>query len=105
VGNGEPTPHELRSALRRLVIATVVLYAALAGVVTVGFLNARSQRADLTAALCRIRTDQEQRIAASERFIEENPRGIDGLTPALIRQGIREAQEAVDALATLDCGS
>jgi len=101
----DPTPSELRSALRRLVVATVVLYAALAIVVTVGYLNARSQRQDLTTALCRIRDDQERRITASEKFLRDNPEGIDGVTPALIRQSIREAQDAVDALAKLDCGS
>ena len=112
--NGTPvrdlTREELRSALRWLVIATVVLYAALAILGTLGFLNSRQQRQDLSnavfetnTALCALRDDLQRRVDASRAFIEEHPNGVDGLTPTLIEQRAKETERSIEALSAVDC--
>lgn len=110
-GNGfDAKPEEVRSSLRWLVVATLVLYGMLAIVGTWAYLNAKDQRADLEAvitqtnqALCAVRHSYEERVRQSEAFLEANPDGFDGIKPALIKQGISQAQATVDDLSGIEC--
>lgn len=54
-------------------------------------------------ALCVLKGDYQTRLERSRRFLKENPNGVDGITPALIQQGIAQAQTTLDSLAGLEC--
>jgi CHASE1-domain containing sensor protein len=104
------TQEALRTALRRLVVATVVVYTALAGLGGYVYVNAVTQRASIartvdstTTALCALVNDLETRIQTSRAFLKENPDGIPGITPKIIRDGIKNQQRTIDALAPLKC--
>ena len=100
----------LQRTLRALVIATVVMYVALAGLGLYVYVSGNNQRAALadtvnttTMALCALRPDLETRVASSERFLEENPSGVPGIPAKLIQDNIRNQQRTVDALSGLSC--
>lgn len=101
----------LSTALRRLMISTVVVYLALAGLGTFGWLISTEQRNDIrevatstNTALCALRGDLEQRIANAEQFLKDNPDGIPGLSAEAIQTSIDGQQRTVDALGILQCG-
>lgn len=54
-------------------------------------------------ALCALRVDLDQRVASSRAFLRENPEGIPGIPPKLIRDGIANQQRTIATLAILDC--
>lgn len=89
----------LQKALRRFVAATLLLYLIVAGLSLYVYTQAHANG----AALCALRNDLERRVISSRRFLEENPEGIPGLTPALLREGIENQQRTIDALSGLDC--
>lgn len=54
-------------------------------------------------ALCAVRAGEETSVQASEDFLLENPKGIPGITPALIKTGIANRKRTIKALSDLDC--
>lgn len=101
---------KLQAALRSLIIATLVLYLGLAGTGFYLFNDASQTRSDLKGvatdtrqALCSIQKNIEDRIEASEDFLAKNPKGINGITPKIIKQGIAESEGTLKALDQLDC--
>lgn len=101
---------EIRTALRRLVIATVVLFAVQAALIAFVAIDGAARRNDLAEiafstnhALCVLRADLEQRVADSERFLEQHPDGIPGIPAEQIQQSIDNQQRTIEALADLRC--
>jgi predicted PurR-regulated permease PerM len=98
----------IQRGLRRLVIATVAIYLALAALgafVWVQQVRIARESASTTTALCVLRADLEARIKNSQAFLKENPNGIPGISAKLIRDGIKNQQSTVSALSGLKCGS
>lgn len=89
----------IRNTLKWLVRATVVLFAATAFVAVAGKLQADRS----TDALCALRVDLQKRVETSERFLRENPEGVPGISPTVIREGIVNQQRTIAALSKLDC--
>ena len=54
-------------------------------------------------ALCALRSDLERRVQTSEKFLKEHPAGIPGIPAKTIRDGIRNQQRTITALAALSC--
>jgi high-affinity Fe2+/Pb2+ permease len=101
---------ETQNILRRLVMATVILYLVLVGFALYIFVDAAHRREEIAVvateandALCALRQDLERRVAASEAFLEENPEGIPGLSPKIIREGIENQTRTIVALNELSC--
>ena len=86
---------------------TVVLAALLASasliLSAILFTEVHDIATDSEGSLCALRHDVERRIAASEEFLEENPQGAGGITPAVIQQGIDNQRATIDALSDLSC--
>src|SRR4051812_25637298 len=95
VSNGsEFVADEIRKVLRRLSVATVLLY------MVVGFVavSARVSSAHDHNALCAFRSDLTQRVEGSKKFLRNHPQGIQGIEPSLIRDGIRNQQRTINSL-------
>ena len=112
----EPNPYilrdELQRTLRLLTVATVVLYLVLAGLGIAGYIDTAHRRAEIreiarstNSALCALRGDLHRRVQNAVEFLEKNPGGVDGITPAVIRQGIQSQRSAIDALKVIDCAA
>ena len=54
-------------------------------------------------ALCVLKLDLERRVGTSRQFLKDNPQGIPGIPPQVIRNGIRNQQATIDSLDKLDC--
>lgn len=91
-----PIAAGLRRSLRGLVVATVVLYLALAGIAGYAVRNS----AQTHDALCALRSDVTNRIAQSEQFLVDHPHSH--FTDA-IKVQIENQQRTVDALDNLSC--
>lgn len=89
----------LRKTLRRLTIATVVLYLALGGVALKIYLDGRTT----TKALCSLRTDLTNRVLASIQFLKDHPQGIEGIPVKVIIDGISNQSRTIVALKDLSC--
>lgn len=105
-----PIASELNSALGKLVVATIVLYLVVLGVVVYVWHDANAKRADIArialstnTSLCTVRQDLERRVSDSRHFLAEHPNGIAGIPPATIRQSIRNEEGTVHALSSLRC--
>jgi hypothetical protein len=103
-------PSSLQQAFRKLELATVGLFLVvvlLAGYVYFSGIAARQRIAeiahDTNRALCTLRTDLEQRVEQSRNFLEENPDGVPGIPASLIRNGIANQENTIEALSGLDC--
>lgn len=111
MSTNETIGQDILRTLRRLVVATVVLYVALIGLFAVGYLNAQNQREalEVTAnsthdALCTFVDDLEARAEAAQQFLEANPNGIPGIPAAQIQQSIVSQLATLESLSELDCG-
>lgn len=93
------TPSPLRRALWMFVAMTLVLYVMVAALGLFVYTQAHQNK----AALCALRTDLERRVAVSETFLEENPEGIPGISPAALRTSITNQRLTIQALSGLDC--
>jgi len=93
------TAKKVLNRLWFLIGATLVLY------VVIGGLAAKiySVSQENTEAICAVRAESEKRSATSKKFLEEHPRGISGISPAVLRRGIDSADSTVKALSTVDC--
>lgn len=90
---------QIKRTLRTLVIATVVLYVVLGGVVLWTY-NSSSTTHD---ALCTLRADLQNRVAQSQKFLLGHPQGFAGIPAATIQQGLVNQQHTIDALSSLSC--
>lgn len=106
----ESIGQQLQKALRRLIVATLVLYFALISLFVVGWVLISNQADDLervtistNAALCTFRDDLVRRVEQSTEFLADNPNGFKGISPEIIRQSIENQQSTIDALGDLDC--
>lgn len=57
------------------------------------------------AALCGLRADLKQRVATSTAFLREHPNGLPefDVSPASIRESVRNQRRTIAALAPLTC--
>lgn len=101
---------KLNRALKQLFIATSLLYLFMLGLLVAGIVSIAEQRSAIkresarsTVALCSLRKDLEVRIDSSEKFLRDHPRGIPGITPALIKDGINNQKRTINALRVLNC--
>jgi hypothetical protein len=106
----ETIQDELRSALRRLGYATVVLYVVLSLLGLVFYVSSTHRRDEIAAvaastntALCALRSDLERRVASSIAFLEDNPEGFPGIPAQTIRDSIANQERTITALAVLTC--
>jgi hypothetical protein len=90
---------QVRRTLRALVIATVLLYVVLG----VGMYFTFSSSRTTHDALCTLRGDLQNRVAQSQRFLIEHPKGFAGIPSATIAQGLVNQQHTIDALSSLSC--
>lgn len=90
---------EIKATLRRLVIATVVLFFLIiaGGVYTWAVSN---QNKD---ALCAYRADLESRIKSSQDFLVKHPNGIPGVAVSDIQKSVDSQQHAVKAFKKINC--
>jgi hypothetical protein len=96
----------IQKGLRRLAVATVAVYLALASLgVFVWVQQAQTNQVAVTTnrALCALRQDLEGRVEVSRRFLEENPDGIPGIPAKTLRDSIANQQRTILALAILNC--
>lgn len=98
---GETTAGALRRALRRLAIATVVLYV----ILIAGGIKVWSDNKHTTETLCEFRADLETRVVGSILFLREHPGGIAGISSKTIVDQITNQQRTIAALADLNCDS
>lgn len=92
---------EIRVSLRALVIATVVLFVAVAAVAVYSYKVSDNNR----QAVCNLRVDLERRVQASEDFLHDHPDAIEklGFTPAQIQKEIDGQQRTLAALSVVSC--
>jgi uncharacterized protein HemX len=107
---GKKPRSELQAAMRRLTVATVMLYVMAVGIAVGGGYFAQVQRDQLkrethrtTTALCALRGDLERRVEDSRRFLEENPHGIPGVTAASVRLSIQNQEKTIGTLSIVEC--
>jgi hypothetical protein len=89
----------IRKTLRFLVGATVVLYLIVIVVSGLAFHDSRTNH----DALCALRADKEVGVEASQTFLRDHPKGIPGISPAVIREGIQNQQRTIEALDSISC--
>lgn len=90
---------DIRKTLRRLVLATVVLYLALGGIALKSAMDSHSTH----SALCTLRGDLQVRVTSSLKFLSDNPRGLPGIPVQVIRDSIANQQRTILALDSLNC--
>ena len=89
----------IKGPLRNLIIATGILYVTLAGAgIYIYRENDQTQ-----GALCALRTDLEVRTESGEKFLKEHPKGIPGISPKTIREGLHNQERSIKALGSLSC--
>jgi hypothetical protein len=98
--------------LKVLVVLTVVLYLAVAGLAAFDFVNSSDKRHEIAAnqmrivsALCAVRKDLGERIANGDAFLKTHPQGLPslGITAAAIRIQIAMQRSTLQALAPVIC--
>jgi len=96
--------------IKRLVWLVVALYLIQAGVGVFFYLNSRDQREKLAVVaistakgLCAVRHDAEKSVQQSQEFLKENPKGIPGISPSLLRRSIRQQTELKENLQGVVC--
>lgn len=67
------------------------------------YVQGQSRAAQTTDALCALRRDMQVRVDGGRAFLREHPNGIPGISAADIRDGIRNQQRTIKALAGIDC--
>lgn len=96
---GKTVADQLQRSLRKLAIATVLLYVGLiAGGIKV-YLDAKNTN----DALCTFRQDLIVRVLSSTDFLKKHPKGIPGIPPKIILEGISNQQKTITALKDLNC--
>lgn len=100
----------IQRTLRSILINEVLLYIIVFGAIFFVYHDSQVKRDEIkaesdrsTVALCALRDDLKTRIAGSEKFLLEHPKGWLGITPASIQQSIDGQQRTVIALSVLNC--
>lgn len=89
----------LDTTLRRLVIATVVLYLAMIGTGYYVYTVAQGN----TEGLCALRNDAQSRVDQTELFLKENPKGIPGVSLQQLKRSTENSKRTVQALKSVRC--
>lgn len=89
----------LRRFFRKIIIAFALLGVTMAA--TVGYVYKTTQ--DNKEALCAYRGDLETRIASGEQFLKENPNGIAGISPTLLKTNLANQKRVVQAFSGVNC--
>lgn len=91
----------LQRTLKRLVIATVLLYLVLlSGGIWVYFEGRTTNK-----ALCTLRDDLTIRVLSSIKFLKEHPKGLPGIPASTLIESIENQQRTILALKDLDCST
>lgn len=101
---GDPLdqPVTRRTARRSLVYCGAVIGVVLALLIlAAGYQFVQASRT--TAALCVFRADLQSRVDGGVKFLASHPHGIAGISPADIKDSIRNQQRTVRALRGLSC--
>lgn len=96
---GRTIAEVLKTNLRRLVLATVILYLLAFGIGYYVYTIAR----DTNNSLCTFRDDVSQRVEASKQFLIDHPEGSGEITPEVLKATIRQGDQTIAALSNLDC--
>ena len=96
----------IQTSIRNLAILTAVTFLLLVG--AIGFFaktnHDLARRGDQAhTAVCTLRTDVGERIAASEQFLREHPEGIAGIPVATLRSSIEAQKRTYASLASAHC--
>lgn len=89
----------IRKTLLSLVIATVIFYASFIGAGAYVYLQSNTTH----QALCALRSNRQQNVRASQRFLLTHPKGIPGIPRKLIFQGMERERETIHSLDNLRC--
>lgn len=97
----DEVPYLLWRSLKRLTIATVILYL----VLIAGGIKVYVDSKNTTDTLCIIRDDFQQRVDTSFRFLKDHPKGVPGFPPGVILKWGNQQQQTLNALNHLNCSS
>lgn len=89
----------VRRTLRVLIASTIVLMIAVGALAGYAITKANSTE----DSLCALRVNAQEQIVESQSFLNDNPKGIPGISPEVIRAGIDRQQAVVNALSNLSC--
>ena len=102
--------HDMRIAVKRLTVATVALYLALAAFGVGSYIDRGHQVSEVrrttdstNAALCALRSDLKARAETGSQFLKEHPEGIPGIPPALLQANLASQYKTIAALSPLVC--
>lgn len=100
-GKADTVVGEIRRTLWGLVIATLVLFVAIAGVAFYSYTTSDHNR----QAVCRLREDLTRRIAASQNFITKHPEQIKqlGFTIPQVQHEVENQERTRAALSVVSC--
>jgi hypothetical protein len=99
--SGQKLVREIRRTLRGLVVATVILFVALAGVAAYSYKVSDQNR----QAVCNLRSDLQRRVATSEEFVVKHPEEIEklGFTITQVQKEIANQNRTLMALSVVSC--
>lgn len=106
----EDTAVSIKRSLFRLMVATVVMYLALA--LMGGWVYYESRQNDIRIAavaktnaesLCEVRRNEQRRLVVAKDFLRENPDGTPGISRAIVEGSIKNHNRMIFALRKLDC--
>lgn len=93
------TAERIQRSLRILIVTTVVLFLALLGMGLYVYNFSR----DNTKALCATKQEAQRRVAETEKFIQETPNAIPGLSPAVLQRSLDASKSTVQSLSYVSC--
>jgi hypothetical protein len=85
--------------LRRLVIATVVVYIVVGGIAYLTHKEAEKAN----NALCALREDIAKRVIQGQSFLLTHPQGFAGISAGALKLSIENERRTLDSLAGLPC--
>lgn len=113
--DGEERRHEMRRQEDRELVAylhkisrrlTVVIIAAALTIIWMYIQNRHRAQAGQQAhsALCVFKADLIKRAKLTDKFLEDNPHGVAGITAKVLRNSSINQHATIDSLNSLDCG-
>lgn len=90
---------QLQRSLRVLMILTIALYIAFAGVVFWAWTQSNRN----TKALCALRVDAQARVETNRLFLMANPEGIRGVSIEQLQRSTDNAVRTANALKIVHC--
>lgn len=96
---GRTIAEVLKTNLRRLVLATVILYLLFFAIGLYVYNLAR----DNNQSLCAFRNDIGIRVEQSKQFLIDHPEGEGAITPEILKATIAQGNQTVESLSNLDC--